>query len=127
MRPAFPVVIFHNPDCGTSRDTLALIRAAGHEPEIVEYLKTGWTRPLLLTLFAAAGLSPRQALREKDAQTLAPTLISGDAPDAAILDAMIAHPVLVQRPFVATPRGVRLCRPRGEAVLPLLAPLSPAP
>jgi phosphinothricin acetyltransferase len=116
----FPVVIFHNPDCGTSRNTLALIKAAGYEPEIVEYLKAGWTRPHLLALFAAAGVSPREALRGKEAAAIDPALLADDAPEAIIIDAMIAHPVLVQRPFVATPKGVRLCRPRSEVALDVL-------
>jgi arsenate reductase len=116
----FPVVIYHNPDCGTSRNTLALIRATGREPDIIEYLKAGWTRPHLAGLFAAAGVSPREALREKEAATLAPALLAADASDDAILDAMVAHSVLVQRPFVASPRGVRLCRPKSEAVLDLM-------
>lgn len=116
----FPVVIYHNPDCGTSRNALALIRATGSEPDVVEYLKSGWTRGHLQGLFAAAGVSPREALREKEAATLAPQLLVGDVSDDTILVAMIAHPVLVQRPFVASPKGVRLCRPKSEAVLNLM-------
>ena len=116
----FPVVIYHNPECGTSRNTLALIRATGAEPEIIDYLQAGWTRPHLLGLFAAAGVTPREALREKEAAKLAPALLNAAASDDAILAAMIANPVLVQRPFVASPKGVRLCRPKSEAVLDLM-------
>lgn len=109
------IVIHHNPKCGTSRNVLAIIRASGVEPVVIPYLETGWTRPQLLGLFAAAGLTPRQALRANvpEAEGLA------DADDAALLAAMVAHPVLVNRPIVCSPRGVRLCRP-SEAVLPLL-------
>lgn len=109
------IVIHHNPKCGTSRNVLAIIRASGVEPVVIDYLREGWTRPQLLGLFAAAGLTPRQALRANvpEAAGLA------DADDGALLDAMVAHPVLVNRPIVCSPRGVRLCRP-SEAVLPLL-------
>lgn len=109
------IVIHHNPKCGTSRNVLAIIRASGVEPVVIDYLEEGWTRPQLLGLFAAAGLTPRQALRANvpEAAGLA------DADDEALLAAMVAHPVLVNRPFVCTPKGVRLCRP-SEAVLPLL-------
>lgn len=117
--PRFPVVIHHNPDCGTSRNVLAVIEAAGYRPEIVDYLTSGWTRPQLLALFAAAHITPRDAMREKDAAKLAPDLLSDEADDADILAAMIKHPVLVQRPLVATPKGVALCRP-SEVVLDLL-------
>ena len=112
--PSFPVVIFHNPECGASRTTLALIRAAGYEPEIIDYVKVGWTQVQLLTLFAAARLSPREALREKEAQTRDPTLLTADGP--ALIAAMSAAPILVQRPFVATPIGVRLCRPEATVL-----------
>lgn len=112
----FPVVIHHNQGCGTSRTVLEIVRAAGHEPQVVDYLKTGWTRPQLLALFAAAGLTPRAALREKNAAEIG---LDPGAGDAQILDAMLAHPVLVNRPIVATPKGVRLCRP-AETVRELL-------
>jgi arsenate reductase len=109
------IVIHHNPKCGTSRNVLAIIRASGTEPVVIDYLRAGWTRPQLLGLFAAAGLTPRAALRANvpEAEGLA------DAGDDALLEAMIAHPVLVNRPIVCTANGVRLCRP-AEAVLPLL-------
>lgn len=108
----FPVVLFHNPDCSKSRAVLAAIREAGLEPQLIDYRDQGWSRPLLQTLFAAAGLSPREALR--DADTL-PEATSDDA----ILDIMISDPARVQRPFVVTPRGTRLCRPP-ETVAALL-------
>lgn len=114
------IVIHHNPNCGTSRNVLAIIRASGTEPVIIDYLKEGWTRPQLLGLFAAAGLSPRAALRANVPE--AEGLETAD--DDALLAAMLAHPVLVNRPIVCSSRGVRLCRP-SEAVLELLE--SPPP
>lgn len=101
------IVIYHNPRCSKSREALATIRDSGTEPVVIEYLKDGWTRPHLLGLFAAAGLSPAEALRKREdgAADLA------QADDEAIVAAMVERPVLVERPFVATPRGVRLCRP----------------
>ena len=105
------VVIHHNPGCGTSRTVLELIHAAGEEPVVIEYLDTGWTRPQLLGLFAAAGLTPRTALRTKNSPASDLGLLEPDVDDEALLDAMIAHPVLVNRPLVCTPKGVRLCRP----------------
>jgi arsenate reductase len=102
------VTIYHNPNCGTSRNVLAMIRAAGHAPQVVEYLKAGWTRTQLESLFAAMGVTPRQMLREKDAAAAG---LDPAASDAAILDAMVAHPVLVQRPIVVTERGTVLARP----------------
>lgn len=118
------VTIWHNPDCGTSRNTLAMIWAAGIEPTVVEYLKTPPTRDELAKAIADAGLSPRQAAREKgtpfDELGLGNPSVAGDA----ILDAMLAHPILINRPFVFTSRGVRLCRP-SEVVLEILpAPLA---
>lgn len=113
------VVIHHNPDCGTSRNVLAIMRAAGYEPTVIEYLKTGWTRPQLLALFAAAGLTPRAALREAKSPAADLGLLDQDVSDEALLAAMVAHPILVNRPIVCTPRGVRLCRP-SERVLDLL-------
>jgi arsenate reductase len=98
---------------------LAIIRSAGYRPEVIEYLKEGWTRPQLLGLFAAAGLSVRAALRTSRSPAESLGLLEAGVADAAILDAMIAHPILVNRPLVATPKGVRLCRP-SEAVLDLL-------
>lgn len=110
-------VIHHNPACGTSRNVLSLIQESGTEPVIIEYLKTGWTRPQLQALFAAADITPREALRTF--KTNAEERGLPDASDDTILDAMIADPVLVNRPIVCTPRGVALCRP-AETVLPLL-------
>ena len=112
-------VIHHNPACGTSRNVLAVIRASGTEPVVIEYLNTGWTRPQLLALFAAAGLTPRTALRTSKSPAEELGLLDPNVSDDAILDAMLAHPVLVNRPIVCTPKGVALCRP-SEAVLPLL-------
>lgn len=114
------IVIFHNPDCGTSRNVVQITREAGHDPVVIEYLQTGWTRPQLLALFAAASLTPREALRLKGTQ--AETLGLLDASDDAILDAMIDDPILVNRPFVACPNGTRLCRP-SETVRDLIAEL----
>jgi len=117
--PDFPITIFHNPACGTSRNALAMIEAAGYTPAVVEYLQAGWTRPLLERLLAAAALSPRQALREKGPPAAEIGLLDPNVSDAAILDAMLAHPILVNRPIVETPLGVALCRP-SEVVLTLL-------
>lgn len=119
MADRFPVVVFHNPQCGTSRTVVAVIKAGGYEPTIIEYLQTGWTRPQLLALFAAANLTPREALREKNSPAEEMGLLNPGVSDEAILDAMIAHPILVNRPIVATPKGVRLCRP-SETVNELL-------
>lgn len=120
------IVIHHNPDCGTSRNTVAIIEAAGFRPTIIEYLKTGWTRPQLQALFAAVNLTPPTALRttRSPAGELGLTDLSVD--DEAILAAMLTHPVLVNRPIVCTPKGVRLCRP-SETVLDLLNRLPPRP
>jgi len=115
----FPVTIFHNPECGTSRNVLAIIEAAGYRPTVVEYLVAGWTRPQLLALFAAAGLSARQALRETKSPAAELGLLADGVPEGQLIDAMIKHPILVNRPIVATPKGVKLCRP-SELVLDLL-------
>lgn len=123
---SFPVVIHHNPDCGTSRNVLQIIRAAGYDPVVIEYLTEGWTRPQLLALFAAANLTPREALRVSKSPAESLGLTAQDATDHQILEAMMAHPVLVNRPLVCTPKGVRLCRP-SEAVLDLLDRLPPGP
>ncbi|MDX8348495.1 arsenate reductase (glutaredoxin) [Cognatiyoonia sp. IB215446] len=112
-------VIHHNPDCGTSRNVLAVIRASGTEPIVIEYLKTGWTRPQLQALFAAADMTPRAALRTSKSPAEELGLTDPSVSDEALLDAMIEHPILVNRPIVCTPKGVALCRP-SEAVLPLL-------
>lgn len=113
------VTIYHNPDCGTSRNTLAMIRQSGVEPEVIEYLKTPPSRERIVELVAAAGLSLRQALRQKDTPYAARGLDNPALDDNALLDAIAAHPILLNRPFVATPRGVRLCRP-SEVVLEIL-------
>ncbi|WP_282026555.1 arsenate reductase (glutaredoxin) [Limimaricola cinnabarinus] len=120
------IVIHHNPGCGTSRNVLELIRASGTEPVVIEYLDTGWTKPQLLALFAAAGLSPRDALRTTKSPAAELGLLEDGVDDETLLDAMVAHPVLVNRPIVASPRGVRLCRP-SERVLDLLDRLPPGP
>lgn len=115
------IVIYHNPKCGTSRNVLAAIRASGSTPEVIDYLRTGWTRGQLLALFAVAGLTPRAALRQRDPAAAA----LADADAEAILAAMVENPVLVERPLVASPKGVRLCRP-AETVLELLEQPLPA-
>lgn len=120
------IVIHHNPDCGTSRNVLEIIRASGAEPIVIDYLAEGWTRPQLLALFAAADLTPRQALRVSKSPAAELGLLDEGISDEAILDAMLEHPVLVNRPIVASSKGVRLCRP-SETVLPLLDRLPPGP
>ena len=120
------VVIHHNPDCGTSRNVVALVEAAGYRPTIVDYLRTGWTEPQLLGLFAAAGLTPRTALRTTKSPAAELGLTDPSVEDAVILAAMLEHPVLVNRPIVCTTKGVRLCRP-SETVLDLLDRLPPGP
>ncbi len=119
MADLFPIVVHHNPACGTSRNVLAMIEAAGYAPTIVEYLQIGWTVPQLQALFAAMGAHPRDVLRDKGTPAAELGLLADGVADAEILAAMVAHPVLVNRPIVATPKGVRLCRP-SEAVLGLL-------
>ncbi len=113
------IVIFHNPACGTSRNTLALIEGAGYQPEVIHYLDTGWTKPLLLALFAAADLTPRTALRTSKSPAKELGLLDPEITNNALLAAMLKHPVLVNRPIVCTHKGVALCRPP-ETVLPLL-------
>lgn len=120
------IVIHHNPDCGTSRNVLAIIEASGETPVVIEYLHAGWTRPQLLGLFAAADLTPRMALRTSKSPAEELGLLDPSVGDDALLDAMLEHPVLVNRPLVCSPRGVRLCRP-SEAVLDLLEKLPPGP
>ena len=120
------IVIHHNPECGTSRNVLGIIVAAGYTPTVIEYLKTGWTRPQLLGLFAAAALTPRTALRETKSPAAELGLIEDGVPYETILGAMMAHPILVNRPIVCTAKGVRLCRP-SEAVLDLLGRLPSGP
>ena len=113
------IVIYHNPECGTSRNTLAMIRNAGIEPHVVEYLKTPPSRALLVELIGRAGIAPRELLREKGTPYAELGLAEKTLSDDAIVDAMMAHPVLINRPLVVTPIGVRLCRPT-EAVLDIL-------
>ncbi|MCW2318168.1 arsenate reductase [Rhodoblastus acidophilus] len=120
------VVIHHNPACGTSRNVLAIIEAAGYRPVVIDYLQTGWTKPQLLGLFAAAGLTPRTALRTTKSPAQELGLLDPQVSDEALLDAMVAHPVLVNRPIVCTAKGVRLCRP-SERILDLLDRLPPGP
>jgi arsenate reductase len=111
MTDTFPITVFHNPACGTSRNVLAAVRAAGHEPTVVEYLKTGWTKPQLKKLLAAMGARPRDILRVRGTSAAERGLTEPSATDEAILDAMAADPILVERPIVTTPKGTRLCRP----------------
>lgn len=113
------ITIYHNPLCGTSRNTLALIRNAGVEPEIIEYVKAPPTRKVLQDLIARAGLRVREAIREKGALFAELGLDNPTLSDDALLDAMLAHPILINRPIVVTPEGVRLCRP-SELVLDIL-------
>ena len=115
----FPITIFHNPACGTSRNTLAMIQAAGYEPTVVEYLKTGWTRQKLEELLATMQARPREIMREKGTPAAELGLLDPAVTDDRILDAMVAHPILVNRPIVVTPLGVRLTRP-ADKVLDLL-------
>jgi arsenate reductase len=115
----FPVTIYHNPDCGTSRNALEAIRTAGHDPRVVEYKKTGWTRPQLEQLFGQMNVRPRELLREKGSPAAELGLLEEGVSDDAILDAMVEHPILVNRPIVLTPKGARLCRP-SETVQVLL-------
>ncbi|QGY04210.1 arsenate reductase (glutaredoxin) [Methylobacterium mesophilicum SR1.6/6] len=118
---AFDVVIYHNPACGTSRNTLAMIRNAGIEPHVIEYLKTPPARALLKQLLDRAGLALRAALRETGTPFTELGLGDPTLTDDQLLDAIDAHPILLNRPLVVSPRGVRLCRP-SEAVLDLLPP-----
>ncbi|WGG58306.1 arsenate reductase (glutaredoxin) [Brucella intermedia] len=113
------VTIFHNPKCGTSRNTLAMIRASGEEPVIVEYVQNPPTRERLVGLLAAMKLTPRELLREKGTPYAELGLSDPKWTDEELIDFMMAHPILINRPIVETPRGTRLCRP-SELVLPLL-------
>ena len=119
------IVIHHNPACGTSRNVLEIIRAFAEEPIVIEYLDTGWTKPYLQALFAAADLTPRTALRTSKSPAEELGLTNPSVLDDVILEAMLEHPVLVNRPIVCTPKGVALCRP-SEAVFPLLDVMSGA-
>ena len=116
---AADIVIYHNPECGTSRNTLGLIRNAGIEPHVVEYLKTPPSRALLVELIDRTGMTPRELLREKGTPYAELGLGDTALSDDALVDAMMAHPILINRPLVVSPLGVKLCRP-SEAVLDLL-------
>jgi arsenate reductase len=120
--PFHDIIIYHNPDCGTSRNTLAMIRNAGIEPHVIEYLKTPPARALLVQLIERAGLTPRGLLREKGSLYAELGLGDQTLSDDQILDAMMAQPILINRPIVVTAQGVKLCRP-SEWVLEIL----PAP
>jgi arsenate reductase len=113
------VTIYHNPDCGTSRNTLAMIRQSGETPDVIEYLKNPPTRARLIELIAAMGISARALLREKGTPYAQLGLADPKWSDDQLIDFMLAHPILINRPIVVTPKGVRLCRP-SEAVLDLL-------
>lgn len=115
----FPVTIFHNPACGTSRNTLAMIEASGETPTVIEYLIQGWTRPQLETLLSEMDAKPRDILRTSGTPAEALGLTHEATSDETILEAMLAHPILVNRPIVQTSKGTRLCRP-SEAVFDLL-------
>lgn len=121
MSEPIDVIIYHNPACGTSRNTLGLIRNAGIEPHVVEYLKSPPSRALLKQLLNRAGLTVREILREKGTPFAELGLGDPSLADKALLDAIEAHPILMNRPLVVSPKGVKLCRP-SEAVLPLLPP-----
>src|SRR3569832_807507 len=107
MSDAFPITIYHNPDCGTSRNTLAMIEAAGYAPEVIEYRKAGWTRPLLDRLLAQLGMTPHQMLREKGTSAVEKGLTAPGISADRLIEAMIADPLLVNRPIVVTPKGAR--------------------
>ena len=113
------IIIYHNPDCGTSRNALAMIRNAGIEPHVVEYLKTPPSRALLEQLIERAGIAPRDLLREKGTPYADLGLGDPSLDDGALIDAMMAHPILINRPLVVSPLGVKLCRP-SEVVLDLI-------
>ena len=116
---AVDIVIYHIPECGTSRNTLAMIRNAGIEPHVVEYLKTPPSRTLLVDLIDRAGITPRDLLREKGTPYAELGLGDPAMTDTQLLDAIAAHPILLNRPLVISPKGVRLCRP-SETALDLL-------
>jgi len=113
------VTIYHNPACGTSRNTLAMIRASGVEPEVIEYVKNPPTRERLLELIAAMGVNPREVLREKGTPYIALGLDDLTLSDEVLIDTMLQHPILINRPIVVTAKGVKLCRP-SELVLDIL-------
>ncbi|TYR30728.1 arsenate reductase (glutaredoxin) [Mesorhizobium microcysteis] len=113
------ITIYHNPDCGTSRNTLAMIRQSGEEPQVIEYLKNPPSRQRLVALIEAMGISPCALLREKGTPYAELGLGDGKWSDDEIVDLMLAHPILINRPIVETPLGTKLCRP-SEAVLDIL-------
>ena len=113
------IIVYHNPECGTSRNTLGLIRNAGLEPHVIEYLKTPPSRAILESLNQSAGMSPRDLLREKGTPYANLNLGNPELTNTQLIDAMMAHPVLINRPLVVSPLGVKLCRP-SEEVLSLL-------
>jgi len=115
----FPITIYHNPKCGTSRNTVAMVEAAGYAPTVVEYLKSGWSAPQLAELVKAAGGTAQDLLRVKGTKAEELGLTAPGTPDDTIIAAMVADPILVNRPIVVTPKGTRLCRP-SELVLDLL-------
>lgn len=119
MSTDFPITIFHNPACGTSRNTLAMIEAAGYAPTVIPYLETGWTADQLQRLLSQAGLKANDVLRVKNTPAEELGLTKPGVSEAALIKAMTEHPILVERPIVSTPKGVRLCRP-SEKVLELL-------
>jgi len=120
-RALMDVIIYHNPDCGTSRNTLAMIRNAGVEPHVIEYLKTPPSRAMLVDLIARMGISTRDLLREKGTPYAELGLGDPGLTNDELLDAMLTHPILINRPIVVSPKGVKLCRP-SEDVLDLLPP-----
>ena len=120
------IVIHHNPECGTSRNVLKIIVDAGYQPEVIEYVSTGWTKPQLLALFAAADLTPKTALRATKSPAKELGLLEEGVCEDLILESMLAHPILVNRPIVCSPKGVKLCRP-SETVLDLLDTLPEGP
>jgi arsenate reductase len=113
------IIIYHNPACGTSRNALALIRNSGVEPHVIEYLKTPPSRALLVEMIGRAGMTPRALLRQKDTPYAELGLDDASLTDDALVDAMMEHPILINRPLVVTPLGVKLCRP-SETVLDIL-------
>lgn len=113
------ITIYHNPDCGTSRNTLAMIRQSGEEPDVIEYLKTPPSREKLVELIAAMGITPRQLLREKGTPYEKLGLGNPKWTNDELIDFMLAHPILINRPIIVTPKGTKLCRP-SEAVLDIL-------
>jgi len=114
--PDFPITIFHNPACGTSRNVVAMAKAAGYEPLVVEYLKAGWTKDQLQQLVKTAGVPLRDFLRDRGTPAAELGLLEPTATDEVILEAMVAHPILVNRPIMVTPKGTALCRPSEKAL-----------